>query len=341
METRRINSKDIPEISIIVPIYNAEEYLKRCIDSVRNQTFTNYELLLINDGSIDNSWDICNSEAQKDERIHVINQKNSGVSKARNNALDCSKGHYIIFLDADDWLEQAALEVLLNEITKYNADIVCASHIIHKRFNRRLAVKYENSTWKEKEFVSKFDSFFRTVATAPWGKLYKREIVEDNSIRFPENIPYGEDTIFNLNYYKYCDTVRISDKMVYNYNFTNENSAMKRYYPQYIDYMQEILFEYKQFYIAKQSENLYLKIESETEIYFFEMILDYYLLSNLSKKDKVKKIEEIMNALKKIMNNADLGYMEYIKNENWIGIYKMWVRQNKGKIFREFLKDLL
>lgn len=336
-----MNSKFLPEISIIVPIYNAAEYLNKCIASVKNQTFTKYELILVNDGSTDESLNICRSEEQKDVRIRVINQKNSGVSKARNNGIKQAKGLYIMFLDADDWLEQTALEVLLGEIIMYEADIVCASHTIRKRFNRSIPITYENHIWMEKEFVNNFEIFFRTIATAPWGKLYKRNIIINNCIKFPDNIPYGEDTIFNLQYYMQCKTVITSAKNIYNYNFTNINSAMRKFYPEYWEYMKNIFDEYKQFYLNKKCENIYFEIEPEIEIYFYEMILDYYLLSDLKKKDKLKYIEITSSNFFKLKDNPNLKYRKYIKNKDWAGLYNAWTKQNIGKLLRSYLKKIL
>ena len=110
-------------ISVIIPVYNVEIYIKKCIDSVLNQTFQNFEIILIDDGSTDNSGRICNEYVLKDNRIKVIHQNNAGLSAARNKGIDVSSGNYICFLDSDDWYSNNALEEFINLVINYNADI--------------------------------------------------------------------------------------------------------------------------------------------------------------------------------------------------------------------------
>ena len=114
----------MPEISIIVPVYNVEKYLPRCVDSILNQTFTNFELILVNDGSTDRSGIICDQYKKRDNRIKVIHKTNEGVSKARNIGISEAKGRYIEFIDSDDWIERSLLEDTLKQIRIDNSDII-------------------------------------------------------------------------------------------------------------------------------------------------------------------------------------------------------------------------
>ena len=124
-----------PMISVIVPVYNAEKYLKECIRSILNQTIQNLELILVNDGSTDGSGYICDEYINKDNRIKVIHKENGGVSSARNMGISEATGEYFTFVDSDDYLEPNALEILYNDIIIYNADISCALHAFCARFS--------------------------------------------------------------------------------------------------------------------------------------------------------------------------------------------------------------
>ena len=118
------------KISIIVPVYNAEKYLVECLNSLVEQTYKNIEIILIDDGSIDNSAKICDEYAKKDERIKVVHQKNSGVSVARNNGLDMHTGDYVMFVDSDDWIELNTCEILINNIISNDKDILIYNYYL-------------------------------------------------------------------------------------------------------------------------------------------------------------------------------------------------------------------
>ena len=192
-----------PLISIIVPIYNVEPYLQRCLDSIINQTYSNLEIILIDDGSSDKSPQICDEYASKDNRITVIHKKNGGLSDARNTGLDNCKGEFISFIDSDDWVEQSYIETLLHALEQTNADISIAN-FIKTQFSYKYILKtYEhnftilNSTealaklWNREE-----DSIFVTA----WGKLFKKSLY--TNIRFPKGrIHEDEYTSYKLLYH--------------------------------------------------------------------------------------------------------------------------------------------
>lgn len=190
-----------PDISIIVPVYNTEKYLHKCIDSILTQTFTDFELLLINDGSTDNSGNICDEYAQKDSRIQVFHKENGGVSTARNLGLDNATGNWIMFVDSDDWCDTKICKVLYDNAIKYNADISLCDLIRYGKNENKLifATKTKSSKTRllsriflKKEMLnSKISS-----AAGPCAKLIKSKIIFDNNIRFDAEIQYGEDILF-------------------------------------------------------------------------------------------------------------------------------------------------
>lgn len=188
-----------PAISVIVPVYNTERYLRRCIDSILAQTFTDFELLLIDDGSTDTSPAICDEYAQRDPRVRVFHKPNGGVSSARNLGLDNALGEWISFVDADDWVDDAYFEKLIKKSISQKADIVfCDSYfeypdkqLIHQHYN-----------W-EKQGDEGLAEFITSTWTCIWGSIQKRSLYVIHNLQSPPNICYCEDfhLVVRLCYY--------------------------------------------------------------------------------------------------------------------------------------------
>lgn len=205
-----------PIISIIVPIYKVEDYLRKCIDSILTQTFTNFELILVNDGSPDNCGSICDDYAKIDNRIKVIHKSNGGLSSARNAGLDIANGKYIGFVDSDDWLEKDMYATLFEYIKRYDADIsVCGRYRvgenIFKEINNDGNIIVYNRENAMRELLSD------NIKSSAWDKLYKVELFK--GIRYPENKFYEDiytthkvfaraDTIVKINLAKYYYVIR-------------------------------------------------------------------------------------------------------------------------------------
>ena len=212
-------------ISIIVPVYNSEKHLCRCIDSILTQTYANFELLLINDGSKDNSGIICDEYAAKDSRIKVVHKENGGVSSARNIGLENAAGEWITFVDSDDWLDKEFLEsIFIDNIESVDLVISYAKYIdkIGKTSSNEYKSRYLNSNNTDTLFLEHDFAW----QTSPWAKLYKKEICR--SIRFIENMHIGEDLIFLYTYIMKCNTIFILGKSYYNYDLSNENTLTRR-----------------------------------------------------------------------------------------------------------------
>jgi len=180
-------------ISVIVPIYNVEPYLSRCVDSILDQTYTNLEIILVNDGSPDNCGKICNEYALADPRIKVIHKENGGLSDARNVALDEMNGEYVTFIDSDDFVEPNYVEILYNLARKYNVQL-SISNFLHyyeeKGAEKANPQRIENSTLSSEKAVETMfyqDKF----ETSAWGKLYKKELF-GNDIRYPKGLLYED-----------------------------------------------------------------------------------------------------------------------------------------------------
>lgn len=198
------------EISVIVPVYNAEKYLHCCIDSILAQTFTNFELLLINDGSKDRSGVICDEYAKKDNRIRVFHKENGGVSSARNLGIEKALGTWISFVDSDDWIEPNMLEEVLQNAINNNAELVFVDLMYHFASETKV---YKTYRWKGKPQLSLID-YLKKTRNAPGWALIKLSIIKNNSYKFPENLTIYEDFHLMVRLvYKSIDV----DKPLYNY----------------------------------------------------------------------------------------------------------------------------
>lgn len=180
-----------PIISVIVPVYNSELFLEKCINSITTQSYANLEIVLIDDGSTDGSVALCDSYGEKDERIKVVHQKNSGVSKSRNNGLDLITGSYVTFVDSDDWIEPSMIEELYDALCRYKADFSECAYYKNKGSSEESELRYDIETFLTKEQLMK-DILSGKAMSVVWGKLYKKSIFDDG-IRFPNNRVY-EDT---------------------------------------------------------------------------------------------------------------------------------------------------
>lgn len=200
-----------PKISVIVPVYNVEKYLPRCIDSILSQSFTDFELLLIDDGSPDNCGKICDEYVAKDRRVRVFHKLNGGVSSARNLGLDKAQGEWIAFIDSDDCVEEDYLAELLNAADLEGADFVVTLNAI-KKYTEDHHIVLTNES-----LVNLFSLYEFHRNGCPWGKLYKHEMISNKNLRFNKNIHLGEDVIFAIMYLLEVEKVVVisSDKYFY------------------------------------------------------------------------------------------------------------------------------
>lgn len=235
------------KISIIVPIYNAEQYLPCCIDSILDQTFTDFELLLINDGSTDSSGRICDEYTQKDNRIRVFHQKNGGAMSARALGVKHSRSNgYITFVDADDKLPIVALEIL----AKYCSDTydIIIGRTDDKSFLTSELTKEENCSCAISETI---------VKSAPWGRLIKRNLFDDRIFDIPREIVVGEDMLMNIRLaFKNQKPVKLINEKVYIYSSDNKDSIMHTFKPT-IEY-EEMFSKYRLLSIPTEFRERYL-----------------------------------------------------------------------------------
>lgn len=215
-------------ISIIVPVYNVEKYLRECLDSIMSQTYQNFECLLINDGSPDHSAGICKEYVDKDARFHYFEKENGGLASARNLGIKYSKGKYITFIDSDDWVDLDYLEVLHSKIKEYNTDFVISSY---KKFDMDedcfyLHIwdqDYYEKIWTSQELLSQLPNLenYDGSYTVSWGKLFKRSLFDE--ILFNEQRKFGEDFECSFKLYLSMTSCLYIHKALYNYRLHSES----------------------------------------------------------------------------------------------------------------------
>lgn len=205
---------DFTKISIIVPIYKIERYLRQCIDSILAQTFTDFELLLIDDGSPDGCPAICDEYAEKDARIHVFHKQNGGLTSARNYGLDNAKGEWIMHIDGDDWIEPTYIEELYNAAIKNKTEIaICGFRFA---FEDGRYIEEHPTIWDDDKSVS-LNRYIASVWTTAWGSIHKSSLYHNNRVRSPQNITYCEDFHLMARLCYFADKVVSIDSPLYNY----------------------------------------------------------------------------------------------------------------------------
>lgn len=259
-----------PKVSIIVPVYNAEKTIGRCIESILNQEYEDFELLLMNDGSKDASGSICDEYAQKDERVRVIHKENSGVSATRNMALDLASGTYLQFLDADDWITPNATRLFVEAAEQYNCDMVIADfyRVVGERVSHKGAIEGEGILTRE-EFAAQMmenpaDFYYGVL----WNKLFRREIVEKYKLRMDSDISWCEDFMFNLEYIRHCEVFYALQVPIYYYVKTKGSLASQGMNISKTIKMKLMVFEYyNDFYKHVLTEEDYEK--NRIQVYKF------------------------------------------------------------------------
>lgn len=230
----------MPKISIIVPVYNVEAYLHKCINSILAQTFEDFELILIDDKSPDSSGEICDKYAERDSRIRVIHKlKNQGVSSARNEGLDEAQGEYITFIDSDDWVEPVYLEHLYHLAVENGADMTSCMYEYDGDLNslNRTAdvcegeVRQKTTIITDEDFI--WGKWYSSVEA--WCKLYSRVLIEDNGIRFDMSFNNGEDTLFYANAMLCSKKCVASTQVLYHYYQRTDSASNAKTIQQYAD----------------------------------------------------------------------------------------------------------
>lgn len=213
-------------VSIIIPAYNVEKYIEKCITSILEQTYTNIEVIVVNDGSTDKTRDIIDNISQYDSRVRPLHKKNEGVSAARNSGIEAATGDYVVFVDGDDYIAQDYVEYMIGLIENTGSDF-CLSKCCYTK-------KDEMQT--ENEYIEKLEPEDATslllspnVIVGCWNKIFKRSLIIDNNIRFSTTLFYGEGLTFITTLAQISESVGVGNRKVYYYRRNNENSATTKF----------------------------------------------------------------------------------------------------------------
>lgn len=220
-----------PLVSVVIPVYNAAALLPRCIESVRAQSYTNLQMILINDGSTDSSGEMCRMYARVDGRITVIEKENAGVSAARNDGLDAARGEYLQFVDSDDYLPVHATQTLVERAVQTGCDLAIAPYFRVTEEKGPGGARFSLHGFLPEGPVMDKTQFALQLMDEPasyyygvlWNKLYRMDLVRENGLRFSAELAWSEDFLFNLEYIRYARTFAASDRPVYFY-VKNEGS---------------------------------------------------------------------------------------------------------------------
>src|SRR5690606_20271620 len=218
----------LPKVSIIVPVYNASSFIKKCIHSILIQSYKNIELILMNDGSKDGSKDICEKAIANDERAFLYNQVNQGVSAARNKGIELATGDFILFIDADDYIGENYVSNFITE------DLDTSTFKIHGYTNILLngteaKASLKAISYSKDKIVDIVSNGFLTLNGYPFSKLFSTQVIKDNNLSFDKGVKICEDVIFNLNYIQYVNKIIVEEFYDY-YYIENANSAVKKIY---------------------------------------------------------------------------------------------------------------
>lgn len=293
-----------PLVSIIVPAYNVEKYLSCCLESLINQTYRNIEIIIINDGSMDKTLDVAHQYSIRDTRLVIINKSNSGVSDSRNVALRQALGEYVLFVDADDWLDVSALQICVERIQQEEADVCLfayQSEFLNKSDIRTLysddrvfvgneAVDLQRRIIgpinEELRMPQRLDSY-GTI----WAKLYRKDILEGISFEDLNKVGSAEDTLFNSSVFLRVKKAIYINKPFYHYRRSNENSVTNKFRPNLLDRWSFLFAEMKKNVHTMQTEEALL---NRVAISLFGYDLNVYA-ANISLKEKVKLISQCLS----------------------------------------------
>ena len=218
-----------PMVTVIIPMYNCEKTISDTIESVLQQTYSQYEIILVDDGSIDGTVEVCREKLKESTNWKLITQHNLGVSVARNAGIAAAKGEFLFFLDSDDWMRADMLQTLILKQNKENSDLVlCGFTYIRVNGNEDNIPKIYSGKMNEISSNQFYECYTLRFFNAPWNKLFKRKIIIDNSIEFNTSISILEDLMFNLQYMYVADTITIVEEALYLYNRTNMGGLLRK-----------------------------------------------------------------------------------------------------------------
>lgn len=290
----------MPKISIIIPVYNSESYLCECIDSVISQSYTDWELILVNDGSTDASGFICDQYSQRDSRIRVLHKPNSGVSNSRNLGIKEAQAEWIMFMDSDDYIDKETLNISVRNLQPKVDLLVFGIKVVNNDILENPPCLHyigTNSTLQDQLEEADRIGWLQ----GPVNKLFKRSLIVDNNLLFDVTMSYGEDTKFSFTYLQICNNIQFIPHFFYNYCFRNSQSLTSK----------TLSWNYS-LKLAKMLRDVRIKVAvkfsmSKSYIDFIQFIYASrmsYALCNMAKSNDLYKKEKIMRCISNLKKDA-------------------------------------
>jgi len=307
-----IMTQHLPLISVIIPMYNVEKYIVRCLSSIIEQTYENLEIILVNDGSTDDTKMICQSFVENDDRIKLHSVENAGVSAARNLGITLAKGAYIQFIDSDDYITKDYISTLYELIIDHSVDLAVCSIVLYDTKNQPI------TSWDAGQNILDFNAIDENylieiiksfLLFGPVNKLYKTKVIRDNKVNFDTSISYGEDLIFNMDYLMSVSKVIVTNKVHYGYFQMNTNSLSNKFYLNKYDISKKIHNRLIAFFSEKS-----INFNALTSVLYQRFFDDCYNAMSLVVHTKFKKnLFQKIKYIKKIVNDK-----EFIKSQKYI-----------------------
>lgn len=308
-------------VTVIVPVYNCESYIERCIKSILEQTHKNLEIILVLDGNVDKSPEICKLYAGRDDRIRIIEQENFGVATARNRGLDFSTGKWIVFVDSDDWIEKRCIEVLLKKAEDDKCDIVISGFYIDKgakietgsfyKYNDYILLNNGKKDLLINCFISnEIGNWKFASAGVLWAKMYRNSFLKNNNLQFIRGLRRMEDAIFNMYAFWFSSLTVVTSEALYHYTI-NCNSLTKSYSADYLRNIIKCLIEIEKF-IEKTNCNFLSEVVKEWTIILMIEMIQHQFVPKECKLSRISKIKEIRG----IIENNKFPFSENIRQAN-------------------------
>ncbi len=341
----------MPKISVIVPVYNVEKYLKQCLESIINQTFKDIEIICVNDGSLDKSRKILEEYKNKDSRIRIIDKKNGGLSSARNAGLRFSTGEYISFIDSDDWIDETMFEKLYNNITKMNTDIsICAVHRFDEKksqiddSNPYFTLEYFNETFDNKVFSYKDTThFLMDVCVMAWNKLYRKSFLDELGVEFPEGLIFEDGPFFFSIFFK-TNRVSIIRDFLYYYRINRKGSIVQKGGKHFIDIIDVVDLMYnsiKDTPVFDEIKSEFLKRKINDIVYRYGLVNIFYKWKFYRKiKNKKYLFDDDVFKEESTTKELQLIYLKLIEMRDKNNIIRFYKNKYKIKFMYKIMQIL-
>jgi len=314
--------------SIIIPVYNIEQYLKQCLESIINQSYNNIEVILINDGSTDKSGVICEEVSILDNRFKVVHTENRGVSSARNMGLSIATGDYIVFVDSDDWLENKAIEKINNLLQDRLYDLIIFGVV--KEINNQQIPMYSNQTSgcinSNKDIENVLPLLIKQEVINPPFKVYKHELIRNNGIKFETSVNIAEDYLFNMQCFLNANSLYVMEDILYHYMIRDNISLTRKFQVDKYQKLMQVNDKLKDIVSLKGNND-----RIEEALLYIRLKNIYSCFLDIFNKDCKYNYQEKLAHLKRIINKEKKVNFFKIKDRNY-KILAIILKLNSSKL---------